>query len=243
MLRNKLSAIVCLCVYLCFAGCKAELEQFTRSIEAAGNTQPTATETATAIRQALEQGIRQSVNTLGRNNGFYSDTRVRIAVPEDLQKAERLLRKLGQGRYADEFVLSLNRAAEQAVPAAIGILLDALKQMTIADAVAIVRGPEDAATAYFRRTSGAALLNQFKPTVAAATAKVGVTRAYKNMLQKTGGLQEWLSADARDLDGYVTGKAVDALFIYIAEEERNIRQDPVQRGTELLRKVFGYYLK
>jgi hypothetical protein len=219
------------------------LEELTRAGSYPTVSNPSANEVATALRQALEQGVRHSVAQLGQADGFYADNRVRIPLPDDLQNAEKLLRKLGQGKYADQFVLSLNRAAEQAVPEAVDILKDAVRRMTIQDAVAIVRGPENAATGYFRNTSAMALAGRFKPIVSNATQAVGVTNAYKTMLQKTGGLAgQFLGAEALDLDGYITARAVDALFLYIAEEEARIRRDPLSRSTELLRKVFGHYL-
>jgi hypothetical protein len=220
------------------------LEELARGGPDLAGSNPTASEVATAVRQSLEQGVRQSVAMLGRADGFYGNSRVHIPLPDDLRQAEKLLRKLGQGKYADQFVLSLNRAAEKAVPEAIDILMDAVRRMTIQNAVAIVRGPENAATEYFRNTSGAALAGRFKPIVSNATQTVGVTKAYKTMLQKTGGLAEqFLGTQALDLDGYVTASAVDALFLYIAEEEAKLRRDPLSRGTELLRRVFGYYLE
>jgi hypothetical protein len=203
---------------------------------------PSAAESTAALRQALEQGVRHAVGTLGRGDGFYANQRVRIPLPADLQKVEQLLRRLGQGQYADRFILSLNRAAERAVPEATGLLLDAVKAMTIRDASAIIRGPDDAATAYFRRSTEAALLSRFQPVVSEATAAVGVTRAYKDLLQKAGSAEQFLSPEARDPDAYVTVRAVDALFLYIAEEERKLRRDPLSRSTELIRKVLGYYL-
>jgi hypothetical protein len=221
------------------AGCLVA-EDLTR----AGNagSVPTTAESVAALRQALEQGSRQAVGTLGRKDGFYANNRVRIPLPTELQKAEQLLRKLGQGQYADRFLLSLNRAAEQAVPEAAGILADILGRMTIRDAVSIIRGPENAATEYFRHHGEAALVSRFKPVVGSATASVGVTKAYKDLLGRAGFAEQLLSPEARDLDAYVTTRAVDALFLYIAEEERKLRRDPLSRGTELLRKVFGYYL-
>jgi hypothetical protein len=228
--------------FLVLAGC-LPLEQLARESPDLTGSNPTKNEVATALRQALEQGVRRSVAQLGRTDGFYADNQVRIPLPADLQKAEKLLRKLGQGKYADQFVLSLNRAAEQAVPEAVNILTDAVRRMTIQDAVSIVRGSDNAATEYFRNASGATLTARFKPIVGNATRAVGVTKAYKTMLQKTGGLAEqFLSPEALDLDGYITARAVDALFLYIAAEEAKLRRDPLSRSTELLREVFGYYL-
>lgn len=227
-----------------FAACDATLKEISRRVDegypAAGA--PTAAETASALKQALSQGVETSVGRLGRKDGFNTAGAVRIPVPQDLRKTEDMLRKLGQGRYVDEFVTSLNRAAEQAVPEASAIFATAIRQMTISDAVGIIKGPDDAATRYFQKTSVDRLQTLFRPVVARATDSVGVTRSYKSMLGKARALHGLLDEDAVDLDGYVTGKAIDGLFLYIAEEEKRIRENPLARGADLLQKVFSYYL-
>lgn len=164
-------------------------------------------------------------------------------MPETLQKVERTLRTLRQDKLADEFVATMNRAAEQAVPAAAAVLGDAVKQMTLADAKAILTSTNNAATAYFRRTSETNLHQRFLPIVQKATEKAGVTGAYKKMTEKAsfGGFSaaSFLGQDATDLDGYVTRKALDGLFLKIGQEEQRIRENPVARTTDLLQKVFG----
>lgn len=160
-------------------------------------------------------------------------------MPEHLQQAERLLRSLKQDRLADEFVASLNRAAEKAVPEAVAILGDSLAQMTLEDARGILQGPEDAATQYFRKTGSAQIRERFLPIVRQATEQAGVTSAYKRLMQRAGAYAQLMGGQATDLDGYVTDRAVDGLFKMIAEEERRIRREPMARTTELLKKVFG----
>lgn len=196
------------------------------------------------LKEALGNGVESSIKTLGRSNGFLGNQLVRIAMPESLQMVEGTARKLGQGRYADEFIASMNHAAEQAVPEAAAILGDAIRAMTVQDAANIIQGPDDAATRYFRRTSEGALVERFLPIVRRATDKTGVTSAYKGMVGSAGGALGALGgltggSGSLDLDRYVTQKALDGLFTYIAMEEKRIRQNPVARTSDLLRKVFG----
>lgn len=194
---------------------------------------------AQGLKQALEHGTQQAVSLLGRENGYFADPRVKIPLPENLARVEKTLRRLGQGKTADEFVLSLNRAAEVAAPEAKAIFLQVIRTMSVQDAIHIVRGPDNAATAYFREHSEAALRDRFRPTVAAATDKVGVTHRYKKFLKEAGPVAKLLDTRSLDLDDYVTRKALDGLFLMVADEERRIRQDPVARTTDLLRQVFG----
>jgi hypothetical protein len=224
--------------------CDATVKEISRRVDEgyAPAGAPTMAETASALRLALSQGVESATGRLGRKDGFNAANAVRIPVPQDLRKTEEILRKLGQGRYVDDFVTSLNRAAEQAVPEASAIFATAIRQLTISDAVNIIKGPEDAATRYFQQRSTDRLRTLFRPVVSQATDSVGVTRTYKNMLGKAGSLHGLLSEDAVDLDGYVTGKAIDGLFLYISEEEKRIRENPLVRGAELLQTVFSYYL-
>jgi hypothetical protein len=152
---------------------------------------------------------------------------------------ESALRAVGQNQLADEFVATMNHAAEQAVPVAANVFAGAITNLTVDDAKSILTGPNDAATQYFRKTSGTQLHAQFLPIVQQATAKTGVTAAYKNLLQKAGPVASLLGKDAGDLDGYVTTKALDGLFKMVAAEEQKIRANPVARTTDLLQKVFG----
>ncbi len=195
---------------------------------------------SSGLKEALLQGVRKSVDELGRENGFLSDHRVRIPLPKNLQKTERALRAVGQGRRVDEFVEAMNRAAEEAVPAATAIFFDSVRQMSFGDARDILfGGRDDAATRFFRRTSEARLRDEFRPIVEDFTARVGVTQKYKAMFGRYGFLGRVAGEDASDIDGYITEKALDGLFLLMAEEERKIRRDPVSRTTAVLRRVFG----
>jgi len=199
------------------------------------------------LKEALGKGVQQAVASLGKTDGFLKDLSVKIPMPESLQKVEKTLRTLRQDKLADEFVTTMNRAAEQAVPEAAAVLGDSVKQMSITDAKTILTGTNNAATHYFRRTSETNLYVRFLPIVKSATEKAGVTEAYKRMTDKAsggfGGFSglgaSMLGKQAPDLDDYVTRKTLDGLFVKIAEQEKLIRENPVARTTDLLQKVFG----
>lgn len=201
---------------------------------------------AGGIKEALAQGVDRAVRQLGKPDGFFRDQAVKILVPEKLQQVANLARQLGAGKRVDAFELSMNRAAEKAVPAAAGILSDAVRQMTLQDAIGLVRGGDTSATDFFRRSSEQKLYDAFLPIVAKQTAEVGVTRKYKDFSKKAGGgsLGALLGGgqggtSSADLDDYVAREAIDGLFHVIAEQEKQIRNNPASRTTDLLRAVFG----
>ena len=192
------------------------------------------------LRAALAKGVEHAVGLLGTHDGFLLDLAVKIPMPEELQRVEKTLRRLGQDQLADEFITTLNRAAEEAVPQAANVLADSVKQMTLVDAQKILTGTNNAATEYFRRTSSTNLYTRFYPIVQTATAKTGLTGAYKQMIDKVPPVfGSFLGTDATDLDGYVTRRSLDGLFLKIADEEKHIRENPLARTTDLLQKVFG----
>lgn len=195
-------------------------------------------EAVAALRAALDKGAREAVSSLGRTDGFFGNPRVKIPLPESLQKAEGWMRRLGMGRYADELVLTMNRAAEAAVPEARTLLVGAVKKMTVEDAKGILTGGDTAGTAYFRRSTEEQLRARFLPIVRRATAKVKLAEKYNEYADK-GVRFGLLSKQDANLDAYVTQKALDGLFLVIADEERKIRQDPVGSASSIIRKVFG----
>ena len=196
------------------------------------------------IKEALAQGVDRAVRQLGTPDGFFRDQAVKILVPERVRKLADLARQLGAGKRVDAFELSMNRAAEKAVPAAASILADAVRQMTLQDAIGLVRGGETSATDFFRRTSEQKLYDAFRPIVEKQTAAVGVTQKYKDFTKKAGGssvasaLLGNQGMNGGDLDDYVTREAIDGLFYVIAEQEKQIRRNPAVRTSELLRRVF-----
>ena len=197
-------------------------------------------EISDGLRQALFQGVRNAISDLGRHNGFLDNSRVRIPMPNSLQRTEKTLRALGQGRKVDEFVEAMNHAAEEAVPVATDIFLDSIRQMSFNDARNILfSGQDDSATQFFRRTSENRLRQEFRPIVEDFTERVGVTQKYKQLIGKYGVFGRFMGQDASDIDGYITEKALDGLFLLVADEERRIRRDPIGRTTDILRRVFG----
>ena len=193
---------------------------------------------AQAIREVLSQSADVAVNRLGRMDGYWANPQVRIPLPEELQRVEKALRRYGFERHTEEFSESLNRAAEAAVPAAKPVLLAAIRDMTLSDAVDIVRGWDDAATRYFRQHTDAALRERLKPIVAQATARTHVAAAYKRLMKKAAFLEKAAEPGRLDLDAHVTRAALDGLYLLMAEEEQRIRRHPQARATELLKKVF-----
>jgi hypothetical protein len=193
---------------------------------------------AQAVRQALAQSVDTAVNRLGRMDGYWANPSLRIPLPEELQRAERTLRRYGLERYVEEFAESLSRAAEAAAPAAKPVLLAAVRDMPLRDVDAIVRGSDDAATRYFRVHTDAVLRERLKPIVAQATARANVTAAYKRLMKKAAFLERGAEPGRLDLDAHVTHAALDGLYLLMAEEERRIRRNPLARTTDLLKKVF-----
>jgi hypothetical protein len=202
------------------------------------------------LKDALAKGLQQAIAKLGNEGGFLTNLNVKIPMPEQMRKVESALRAMNQDKLADDFVATMNHAAEQAVPEAGTVFADTLRQMTIEDAKSILSGPDDAATQYFQRTTQTNLYATFYPIVQQATEKTGVTAAYKNLMAKANVAQglgsiggalggSLLGKDSLDLDDYVTNKAMDGLFKMVAEEEKQIRQNPVARTTDMLQKVFG----
>lgn len=204
-----------------------------------GLTQLTQDEIAKGLKEALGKALQKSVADLGKPGGFLDNMKVRIPMPPQLEKVDKALRMMKQDKVADEFQVTMNRAAERAVPVGASVLATSVSQMTLDDAKAILKGPDDAATQYFRKTSTATLTERFLPIVKDATSQVGVTANYKKLMGNAGILGNYLNKDVMDIDGYITRKSLDGLFVMMAEEEKNIRQNPAARTTDLLKKVFG----
>lgn len=194
---------------------------------------------ANGLKEALVQGVNHAVADLGKTGGFLNNPAVKIPVPAPLQNVELAARAAGYSKQADEFVATMNHAAEQAVPAAAQVFARAIANLTVTDAQFILGGPSDAATQYFRQNCELQLHDQFLPIVKVATAKTGVTAAYKTMLGEAGPVAGILGHDVGDLDDYVTKHALTGLFKIVAAEEAKIRESPAARTTALLKKVFA----
>lgn len=190
------------------------------------------------LREALVQGTEVAVSKLSAENGFLGNDKVKIPLPPALDRTEKLLRGLGMSEQADQLVTTMNRAAESAVSEAKPILLDSIKKMSLTDAKSILTGPEDAATQYFRKTAGESISTKFRPKVAAAIRKVKLAEDYDRFARQAAQFGLIRKEDA-NLDDYVTRKAMDGLFIMIAEQEKAIRSDPLGQASKLLKTVFG----
>ena len=190
------------------------------------------------LREALVKGSQYAVDVLGKEDGFLGNAKVKIPLPESVQTIESVMRQFGMGKYADELVLTLNRAAEAAVPEAKALLVDSVKKMSVQDAKGILTGGQDSATQYFKRTTSEQLRARFLPIVKKATAKVGLAQKYDEYAGK-GARFGLVSKEDANLDNYVTQKALDGLFVMVAEQEAKIRQNPAEAATSILKMVFG----
>ena len=198
----------------------------------------TNTDASAGLKAALEKGAGVAVDLLGKTDGFLGNGAVKIPLPDSLKKYEKLMRNFGMGKYADELILTMNRAAEAAVPEAKKLFSDSIKKMTVQDAKGILTGGQTSGTDYFKRSTTDQLRQRFLPIVKKATAKVKLADKYNEYAQK--GVQFGLvKKEQANLDDYVTQKALDGLFFMVAEEEKKIRQDPVKAGSDIIKKVFG----
>ena len=190
------------------------------------------------VKEALAKGADYAVSSLGKNGGFLGNDKVKIKLPGYLEKAESALRMFGMGKQADELVETMNHAAENAVAEAKPILTESIKKMSIKDAKDILTGGEDSVTQYFKRTSSDQLTTKFMPIVKNETSKLKLADQYNKFAGKaaSAGLVDKQNAD---VDSYVTQKAMDGLFLMIAEEEKKLRANPMGAGSDLLKNVFG----
>ena len=190
------------------------------------------------LKEALSIGTGDAVAATSKINGYYGNQAIKILMPEKIRKVADVLGKVGYQKEVDDFVLSMNRAAEKAAPQAKAIFIDAIHQMTVEDARKILDGGDTAATEYFKAKTSGKLYGAFQPIVSSSMNDVGTTRSYKEMMGKYTALP-FASAESLDLDRYVTNKSLDGLFYLVGQEEIKIRKDPAARVTDLLKTVFG----
>ncbi len=190
------------------------------------------------LKEALEIGTEKTVELTGNTDGYLKNEAIKILLPEKLQKMDKALRMVGFGPQIDEFVVSMNRSAEQAAPLAKPIFKDAVTEMSFEDGEKILNGGDTAATDYFREKTKGKLAEAFKPKVTAAMDQVGVAAQYKSLVGEYSSLP-FVNVDQFDLDNYVVGKSLDGLFHTLAQEEQKIRADPAARVTDLLKEVFA----
>jgi hypothetical protein len=217
----------------------AQLDQLLRGLGGAGRGAGLSDTTiASGLKEALAVGTANAVALTGRTDGYFLNEAIKILMPAQLRRLETGLRTVGFGPQIDEFVLGMNRAAERAAPLAKPIFVDAITAMTFDDARRVLAGGDTAATDYFRAKTTEPLTAAFRPVVGGAMNEVGVTRQYKELVGRFEAIP-FMRAEAFDLDGYVTGKGLDGLFLVVADQERQIRTNPAARVTTLLKDVFG----
>ena len=194
---------------------------------------------SSGVRAALTQGSAAAISKLSLKDGFLNNAKVHIPLPGPLKTAQKAAKLLGMDKQFSELEVSMNRAAEAAVPKAKPLLTNAIKEMSVTDAMGILKGGDDSVTKYFKSKSEAKLVTEFLPFAASATAQLGLAQQYEKVASQ-GAKFGLVKDDQKSLDGYIAQKAVDGLFAMIAEEERALRKNPLGAGTDLLRKVFSF---
>ena len=216
----------------------AQLDQILKGLGLSQKSGLSDVKIGSGLKEALKIGTQNAVNLTGRLDGYFINQAIKILMPEKLQTMEKGLRAVGFGPQVDEFILSMNRAAERAAPAAKSIFWDAIGEMTFEDARKILGGGNTAATDYFKAKTTDKLTVAFKPAVDQAMNEVGVTRQYKELVGKFQSIP-FMKSESYDIDQYVVAKALDGLFYVVGEEEKKIRTNPAARVTDLLKEVFG----
>lgn len=196
------------------------------------------TDATAGLKEALIQGAGKAIGKLGVVDGFFGNPQVKIPLPDSIQRAERVMRMFGMGKQADEVILRMNRAAEAAVPEAKTLLINSIKQMSVADAKSILTGGDDAATQYFRKTTSGPMAEKLLPIVRKAMEDVQLAQQY-NKFAETGTKYGLVKKEQANLEQYVTQKTLDGIYLMTAAEEKAIRKDPMGQTSSLLKKVFG----
>jgi hypothetical protein len=229
-------------ILICCACTTAQINQTIGDVNktlGSGTSQPlTTAEVAEGLKEALIKGISTGSDYVSQLDGYFKNPEIKIPFPPEVKKVEDKLRQIGFGSEVDKFVMQLNRGAEDAAKEAKPIFITAIRSMTIQDAWAILRGENDAATQYLKRTTSDQLKSKFKPVIQSSLNKVNATKYYGDIVNRYNQLPLVQKVNP-NLDDYATDKAIEGLFLMIAKEEKNIRENPIARTTELLKKVFG----
>lgn len=239
--------VLSLCILVSILRCgTAQAQFFKKLVDKAQNLSqqnasgtPSNSEIGDALKEALQQGTSKSSDKLSAVDGYFGNPSVKILFPPEAQRVEKTLRSLGMNKLCDNVILSLNRAAENAAVQAKPIFIDAIKHMTLTDVMNILMGSNDAATQYFKRTTTASLTGKFKPSIDSSLAKVGATKYYSQAANAYNNVP-FVSKINPDISAYATEKAIEGLFLEIAAEELNIRQNISARPSPLLQKVFAF---
>ena len=236
MLIRVLTSI--LIVLLAALPASAQLDQALKELGMGKTGGPSDAKIGSGLKEALKIGTENAVNLTGKTDGYFTNKAIKILLPEKLRIVEQGLRAVGQGPKIDEFVLSMNRAAEQAAPYAKNIFWDALGEMTFEDAQKILTGGNTSATQYFKGKTADKLTAEFTPVVKKTMDQVGVVQQYEGLVGHAQSIP-FVKSETFDINHYVVSKALDGLFYVLGEEERKIRTNPAARTTDLLKDVFG----
>lgn len=208
-----------------------------KSSSGSSSSNLSSSEIVSGLKEALSLGAQKSGDKLSATDGFFKDAAVKILLPKQVQDVESKMKMLGLGKLVDDAELRMNRAAEDAAKTAAPIFLDAIKKMTVTDALNILRGTDTAATGYLRKTTSSSLTTAFRPIIEESLKKVDAAKYWKDVF---GAYNKFTSTPVdTDMNSYVTGKALDGIFYYVAQEEVNIRKNPAARVTDILKNVFG----
>jgi hypothetical protein len=243
MSAARAAALVVVLLLLSACPASAQLDQLLKQLPGAPATGTSSSslgdvKIGKALKEALQVGTEKAVSLTGQTDGYFKNAAIKILMPDQLKSLESGLRMVGYGDRVDELVLGMNRAAEQAAPAAKQIFWDAIGDMSIDDAKKILDGPQTAATDYFKSKTTGRLTTAFRPVVEKSMSQVGVTNQYEQLLGQARSLP-FVNVEQYDLDSYVVGKALDGLFHMVGEQEKAIRTSASARVTDLLKEVFG----
>jgi hypothetical protein len=230
--------VVCMVILLSALPASAQLDKMLKTLEGGEKSGLSDAKIGSGLKEALKVGTENAVNLTGKIDGYFLNQAIKILMPEKLKFFEKGLRAVGYGPQVDDFVLSMNRAAEKAAPAAKQIFWDAVGEMTFDDARKILSGSDTAATEYFKDKTTDRLTATFKPIVDKSMNEVGVTRQYNELVARYESIP-FVKKESFDLDQYVVTKALGGLFYMVGEEEKKIRKNPAARTTDLLKEVFG----
>lgn len=230
--------LLCVVVFVSSLSYAGLLDSIFKSSGSSSGTGLDESTTISGLKEALAIGTENAVGNVSQVDGYFGNSLIKILMPEKIQNVADVLGKLGFQKEVDEFVLSMNRAAEKAAPEAASIFADAIREMTMQDAVGILNGGDTAATDFFEEKTHDRLYEAFKPIISSSMDEVGTTNSYKNMIGRYETIP-FMDKQSLDLDHYVTDKSLDGLFYMVGQEEKKIRTDPAARVTDLLQTVFG----
>lgn len=244
MKRNTLVLIPIFALLLGISGCDtaSAILGTAASVlsEEPGESPLTQSEAGSGIKEALSKGLIKGVDMVSQEDGYFGNSLIRIPWPTEAMKIRNTLVDLGMNSMVDKVELSLNRAAEKAAKGAVEIFIGSIKQLTFSDAISMIKGEPNAATNFLKRTTTNQLEQKFRPVIQSSLDEVNATKFWGEAVNRYNQIP-FIEDLNPDLAGFVTTKAIDGLFVMVEKEEKRIRQEPLARSTELLKRVFGYF--